>query len=352
VLALSYNHERFVERALDSILVMDYPNIQLLIADDHSKDKSQAVIEAWVKKNKVNCQYLPHKKNIGLCASINELLPLIDGKYLQFLACDDYHYPHKLKLHSTFLEANPQYSLVCGNFKLVDADNKVIKSQYFSEDYQFPENTFEAILTGYGNKGIVIHSPTALVKVKSIQENIGQWPEDIIQEDFFAWLSITAKGKVAFINNIVTEYRYLANSMSNTLLKGVDRIKYLSDHLTVLTRLKPKLNGQQQAIVDLDEVKRLLKLANALLEVQQELEKQEFFLKFEDVKKEIRLRLKNINHLDFRKRYARLLIRSVKQRLSLDLADKEYLNYLSPKLKLLYPYLKFRAALNLRAKWK
>ena len=97
IVALCYNQERFLEETLDSIKAQTYPNIQLIIMDDCSQDGSVAKIEEWIKKNKVDCKFIAHEKNQGLCRTLNEALEYCDGIYYQAFACDDIMFPDKIE---------------------------------------------------------------------------------------------------------------------------------------------------------------------------------------------------------------------------------------------------------------
>jgi glycosyltransferase involved in cell wall biosynthesis len=62
-----YNQSRFVEECLDSVRDQTHPNLQVIILDDCSKDNSVAVIDTWLKKHRLDWQFIPHKRNIGIC---------------------------------------------------------------------------------------------------------------------------------------------------------------------------------------------------------------------------------------------------------------------------------------------
>src|SRR6266508_3803591 len=91
----SYNQSRFVEECLDSVRHQTYPNLQIIIFDDCSKDNSVAVIDTWLKRHRLDWQFIPHSRNIGICASLNEVLRLARGKYISMVAADDVWQPDK-----------------------------------------------------------------------------------------------------------------------------------------------------------------------------------------------------------------------------------------------------------------
>ena len=73
IVALCYNHESYLKETLDSILNQTYKNIQLIIIDDCSKDNSISLIKNWIHKNKVECVFIAHKENRGVCKSLMNL---------------------------------------------------------------------------------------------------------------------------------------------------------------------------------------------------------------------------------------------------------------------------------------
>ena len=88
-----YNHSRFVEECLDSVRNQTHPNLQVIIFDDCSKDNSVAVIDAWLKTHRLDWQFIPHTRNLGICASLNGVLRLARGKYISMIAADDIWLP-------------------------------------------------------------------------------------------------------------------------------------------------------------------------------------------------------------------------------------------------------------------
>jgi len=103
-----YNHSRFVEECLDSVRHQTYPNLEVIIFDDRSKDNSVAVIDTWLKKQRLDWQFVPHTKNIGICASLNEVLQLARGKYISMVAADDIWLPDKTARQVEMMERLPE----------------------------------------------------------------------------------------------------------------------------------------------------------------------------------------------------------------------------------------------------
>src|SRR6478672_937834 len=102
-----YNHSRFVEECLDSVRQQTYPKLQVIIFDDCSKDNSVSVIENWLKEHQLDWQFITHTRNIGICASFNEVLRLARGKYISVVAADDVWLPDKTSRQVEMMEQMP-----------------------------------------------------------------------------------------------------------------------------------------------------------------------------------------------------------------------------------------------------
>ncbi|MBB5666116.1 glycosyltransferase family 2 protein [Rhizobium leguminosarum] len=107
VLINNYNYARFVGRALDSVLSQDARNVEIIVVDDGSTDKSRSVLEAYDDRVKVIFQ-----ENAGQAAAINTAVRSSMGEILCFLDADDWWAPSKLSATAAAFRANPQASLV------------------------------------------------------------------------------------------------------------------------------------------------------------------------------------------------------------------------------------------------
>ena len=86
-----YNHERFVQDSIQSIIDQTYQNIELIIIDDGSRDGSVEKIKEMIpacQERFVRFEFR-HRPNKGLSATLNEALEWCEGKYFSALASDD-----------------------------------------------------------------------------------------------------------------------------------------------------------------------------------------------------------------------------------------------------------------------
>lgn len=91
-----YNVERYLRRALDSILSQTYKDWEAILVDDGSTDSSSLITEEYTKND--SRFKVIHKPNGGLSDARNAGLEHISGEYLLFLDSDDFLHPQLMKL--------------------------------------------------------------------------------------------------------------------------------------------------------------------------------------------------------------------------------------------------------------
>src|SRR5690606_7564710 len=120
---ITYNHAPYIRQCLDG-LVMQQCNFtfEVLIHDDASTDDTQEIIKEYQKKYPEIIKPIFQDENqysIGIRGIMPRFnYPRAQGKYIALCEGDDYWTdPLKLQKQVDFLEANPEYSLVCGGFE-------------------------------------------------------------------------------------------------------------------------------------------------------------------------------------------------------------------------------------------
>ena len=91
-----YNHERFIRQAIDSVFQQTYPNIELIVIDDGSTDRSADVAEAAIHQQQTRMARLIRQKNRGPHEAMNAGLAAAKGDFLTFLNSDDFYHPERL----------------------------------------------------------------------------------------------------------------------------------------------------------------------------------------------------------------------------------------------------------------
>lgn len=128
-----YNGQKFIKRCFNSILNQTYKEIEVILVDDGSIDKSKEIIFEY--KNKflelgMKFNYI-YKENGGLGSAINEGLKHVNGEYLTLLDIDDYIMADSIKLKVEFLDLHMDYNVVRTNGYYVTEKNIDKKDNLF-----------------------------------------------------------------------------------------------------------------------------------------------------------------------------------------------------------------------------
>ena len=92
VVVPSYNHARFIESTLRSIIKQTFRPAELLVIDDGSSDESPTIIERTLGECPFPCEFVA-RDNRGLCATLNEGFERTHGDYFAYLGSDDLWLP-------------------------------------------------------------------------------------------------------------------------------------------------------------------------------------------------------------------------------------------------------------------
>lgn len=217
VIALCYNHSKFVLDCLESLRRQRYENIELIICDDASKDDSADIISRWLEIAKVKCIFIRHEKNRGLCATINEALRYSQGKYYTLIATDDIWEPGRLESSVACLERSPTEVGVAFTdvYQIDESGNRLPQTflQSLLGNKEVPEgDILERLILGN-----FVPAMGALIR-RAVYDEIGGYDENLLYEDWDFWLRAAAHYRFAFIDIPSANYRIVANSMARTHL--------------------------------------------------------------------------------------------------------------------------------------
>ena len=101
-----YNGEKFIKRAIDSILSQTYTNFKLIISDNGSTDSTSIICKDYQQKDG-RIQYIKQEKNMGWFFNFKCLLDLARSEYFVWIADDDYWKPSFLEENIKKLDLKP-----------------------------------------------------------------------------------------------------------------------------------------------------------------------------------------------------------------------------------------------------
>lgn len=132
VLIAAYNHEKFVQETIRSLINQTYKKIELIIIDDGSPDKTfEKMLELKPECEKRFVRTIMETQpNQGIAATSNRLRSMAEGEYIYAISSDDVVADKRaIEILHDFLAKNPDFGLVTGDQDYIDQDSKPIKPE-------------------------------------------------------------------------------------------------------------------------------------------------------------------------------------------------------------------------------
>lgn len=126
-----YNVEKYLRECLNSLVTQTYPNLEILLIDDGSKDSSGKICDEYARAHKNFYAY--HKKNTGLGLTRNYGLNLIKGDYVTFVDSDDYLDKNAISHLIAGLNDGKNDTVIGGFTKITDSGKRLYVEKYPSK---------------------------------------------------------------------------------------------------------------------------------------------------------------------------------------------------------------------------
>jgi glycosyltransferase involved in cell wall biosynthesis len=178
VLIDTYNHESFIEQAIESVLGQDFAvsEREIIVVDDGSTDKTLEILRKYEPRIRV----LP-KSNGGQASAFNFAIPHCRGEIVSFLDGDDWWAQDKLTHVVNAMEANPNVGIVGHGIVTVQRDG-VQRSEVLREHFQFQANSLAGAHL-FRRRGAFLGTSRMTMRAELLRR-IGHVPEQIkIQAD-------------------------------------------------------------------------------------------------------------------------------------------------------------------------
>lgn len=215
VCMISYNHEKFIVKALDSILMqkVDF-EYEIVVGEDCSTDNTRKILLQYSEKYPGLFKIILQKSNAGPVQNEYDVFKASSGKYIAVLESDDYWLDeYKLQKQVDFLENNQDYGLIFTDICLVDENNEKLPDE-IQKKYK-PAQIYEGdVFFLLLKKGCFIYFPTSCFTSQIIHDYLKKEKYKYIQ-DIFLWLIISSRKKIKYLNHISGAYRRHTGNISS-----------------------------------------------------------------------------------------------------------------------------------------
>lgn len=219
ILIVTFNSERFILKTIQSCLNQTYPNFEILILDNASKDNTVSIIKKLKnKKIKLFCS----KDNTGPYKGLNYLIKRSKGKYIAIQDHDDLWLPQKIEKQIKYLEQNPKRN-ACGTYtyyyyesknllildkrgeeiNFVDHTSLVFRNDGYLYDtsYTLTDEYFEKIiLKGNKNKIHCLTEGLTIRRIRNDRNNLSRTRFNFNSKNIKEYLTVNGIKISSFIN--------------------------------------------------------------------------------------------------------------------------------------------------------
>lgn len=250
-----YNAEKYLVKAIDSVIWQTYQDFKLILLDDGSRDSSLTIAQSYAAKdNRIIVISDGQNKNLGF--RLNQIPYLVDTKYLARMDADDIMHPQKIEKQIKTLENNPQIDVLGTNAYSIDENDYVIGIRVKPSDKSLRKvNSF-------------IH-PTIVAKTDWFKKNPYN-VQAVRVEDIELWMRTSEKYNFEMLNEPLFFYREFGGGYYKKYMKSIPslgkmvlnnnfKIKYILFFLktlmsTIVYFLYSKLQIENKLILGRNEV--------------------------------------------------------------------------------------------------
>ena len=188
VLIASYNHEKYIGYAIQSVLGQTYQDFEIVIVDDGSKDNSVEVIRSFTDPR---IRLICFEQNQGACTAAKRLLQEAKGEYIAILNSDDAFLPEKLAKQVDFLDKNDKYGAVFSYAQIIDEAGEIFtdENHFYSKIFVQENKSRHEWLRYFFYNGNCLCHPSIMIR-SECYESVGFYDERYYLEQKILNLSL------------------------------------------------------------------------------------------------------------------------------------------------------------------
>lgn len=252
-----YNMEKYLERCMESVLAQTLQNIEIILVDDGSLDKSAALCDEYARRYPQKVSVI-HKENGGLTSAWKAGSKAARGMYTGYVDSDDFINPDMYeKLFQRITEENADIAC-CGLHHIYEDENH----KEWNDQMDFPLDVFSPaelqssmfpVLINDGSfMGRHLHPNrvTKLVRTSLVKKNLELCDDAVsIGEDFQFSLCMFLDAERIVVLKDFFPYNYYMNNTSMTMRYDeayMDKIKIMKKNLLNISRTKHSFDFETQ----------------------------------------------------------------------------------------------------------
>ncbi|WP_162150779.1 glycosyltransferase family 2 protein [Acholeplasma equifetale] len=201
VIIPTYNVEKYINDAMDSIINQTYKNLEIIVVDDCSTDETYNILKTYKEKD-TRLKLFRNETNQKIVYTLNKAVSYANGQYICRMDGDDISELDRIERMVKFIKENPKYDLVGCSVYSIDEKGEILSKKRLTNNPKVIEKTIKY-------QTPVLHIWLAK---KEVYDNI-KYRSLLYAEDYDFLLRVITKGYQ--IGNISNYYGYYVRLRSN-----------------------------------------------------------------------------------------------------------------------------------------
>lgn len=202
VAVVTYNQCELLRECLDSILAQDYPNVEIIVADDASPDATKALVADYLARHGDKIVPVLAEKNGGVTANQQAALNACTGEYIAWMAGDDLMLPGKLSAQVAHMESHPDCAIVYHDLEIFHSASGTSLGLFSAVDK--PRSGTISTLVRHGS----FNGATSNMVRASCSPPHGFYPDIRVASDWIYYVEcLSGGGTIDYIDRVMGKYR-------------------------------------------------------------------------------------------------------------------------------------------------
>lgn len=239
VILTSFNHEKYLCEAIDSVLSQTFTDYELIIWDDASSDNSWDVINQYADSRIKTFRNDENKGGIayGVNKAISEVAT---GKYIAIHHSDDVWELDKLEKQVAFLDTHPDIGAVFTNVRAIGEDSTPLNNpeHFYFNIFDQPNRTRHEWLNHFFYKGNALCHPSVFLRKKCYEE-CGCYRLSLAQlTDFDMWIRLCLKYEIHVLPEKLVRFRVRDNEANSSGNRPETSIRHTYEFYKLLSNYR------------------------------------------------------------------------------------------------------------------
>ena len=217
---ISYNQRDYIREAVDSALAQDYPDLEVVVADDASTDGTAEILSEYEQAHAGRVIAALGEDNVGITRNSNRGLAACTGDLVAFMGGDDVLLPGKVSAQVAWF-AEDSRRVLCGHQV----------ETFYDDGSRPPYPLTRHLLSGKGAEGLIRHGPFGATSVMVRQDRIPSYGFDealSVVSDQMLWIDVVrTDGVLGYVPGTLARYRRHGGNVTRDPLAHLDDVERL-----------------------------------------------------------------------------------------------------------------------------